>query len=317
MAASAGRPSRLRLWLRGLLGGHARALVGALGRLYRAPLPSLLTAGVIGIALALPTGFLLLLSNVGTLAGGWEGGPRISVFIHKDIRAERYTALADELRRDGEIAETTLITPEQALAEFRNGSGFDDALALLEDNPLPAVIVVQPRPELAPEQIEALAERLRGLKEAELVQLDRAWIQRLHTLMELLRRGIWVVAGLLAVAVVLVVGNTIRLDFLSRREEIVIVKLLGGTDAFIRRPFLYEGLWYGVGGALLAAVLVEAARLLLAGPAQELAALYGSGFSLGGLGLSGFCNLLFIGAALGLLGSWLAVGRHLASIEPR
>lgn len=303
--------------LAGFLAAHARALVGALGRLYRAPLPSLLTAGVIGISLALPTGFLLLLANVGNLAGDWDSGPRLSLFVRKEVAAERYRALARELAADPQIRLTRVIAPEEALAEFRRASGFDDVLELLDDNPLPPVIVIEPRAELDPERLESLAARLRALPQVALVQLDSAWVQRLHAFLKLLRRGIWVVTGLLAVAVILVVGNTIRLDFLNRREEIVLIKLIGGTDAFIRRPFLYEGLWYGVAGALLAAVLVEAARLLLAGPARELAALYGSGYSLGGLGFDGLGKLLLTGAALGLLGAWLAVGRHLASIEPR
>lgn len=308
---------RLRQWISALLGGHARALVSSLGRLYRAPLASFITAGVIGIALALPAGFLLVLLNVHELAGHWEGGARLSVFIHKDVAPDRYQQLAHELRRDAQVAATTVITPEAALEEFRRTSGLEDALALLEENPLPPVILVQPAAGLDPPALEALAGRLRELKEAELVQLDRTWVQRLKALLDLLRRGIWVVAALLAMTVILVVGNTIRLEIQARRDEIVITKLIGGTDAFIRRPFLYEGIWYGILGGTLAGILVELGRALLSGPAREMALLYGSGFVVKGMGISGLATVLGAGAGLGLLGSWLAVGRHLAAIEPK
>ena len=308
---------RLRQWAIGLFGGHARALVASLGRLYRAPLPSLTTSAVIGIALALPAIFLLVLLNLNQLAGNWEGEAKLSVFIHKDVAAERYRALAQELRQDPQVEEVELITPEAALEEFRQQSGLEDVLALLDDNPLPAVILVKPLAGLDPLALESLARQLRDLKEAELVQLDRVWVQRLKALLELLERGIWVVAALLAMTVILVVGNTIRMDIQSRRDEIVISKLIGGTDAFIRRPFLYEGIWYGVLGGILAGILVEFGRLLLSGPTQELALLYGSGFAIKGLGFRGLLSLFGVGAVLGLLGSWLAVGRHLAAIEPQ
>lgn len=303
--------------LKSFVGGHLRALIASLGRLYRAPLPSLITAAVIGIALALPAVFLLVLINVQQLAGSWEGGARFSLFIHADVEPARYRQLAEQLTADGQISATTVVTPEAALEEFRQGSGLQDALALLDENPLPPVIVVQPVSGLPTPALEALAERLRELKEVALVQLDRAWVQRLRALLDLLGRGIWIVAGLLAATVILVVGNTIRLDIQDRRDEIIVTKLIGGTDAFIRRPFLYEGIWYGVLGGVLAGLLVELGRLLLSGPARELALLYGSGFAPQGLGFDGFVSLFTAGALLGLLGSWLAVGRHLAAIEPQ
>jgi cell division transport system permease protein len=308
---------RLQRGLHNFAGGHLRALVASLGRLYRAPLPSLITAAVIGIALALPAVFLLVLVNVQQLAGSWEGGARLSLFIHADVEPARYRQLADQLAGDAQISATSVITPEAALEEFRQSSGLQDALALLDENPLPPVIVAQPVSGLPTPTLEALAERLRELDEVALVQLDRAWVQRLRALLELLGRGIWIVAGLLAATVILVVGNTIRLDIQDRRDEIIVTKLIGGTDAFIRRPFLYEGIWYGVLGGVLAGLLVELGRLLLSGPARELALLYGSGFALRGLGFDGFILLFMASALLGLLGSWLAVGRHLAAIEPQ
>lgn len=296
---------------------HGRALLGALGRLYRAPLASVMTAAVLGIALALPAGFLLVLLNLQGVTAGWEADARLSVFLKMDVGPERYHELAARLGEDPQVTAATLITPEAALEEFRMTAGVQDALALLDANPLPAVVVLQPMAGLDPDAAEALAERLRKLPEVELVQLDRAWMQRLFTMVDLAQRGTLVVAAMLGVAVVLVIGNTIRLAILNRRDEIVIVKLLGGTDAFIRRPFLYEGFWYGIFGGLLALLLVGAALLLLQGPAAALAESYGSASLIHGLGASGVLGLLVISAWLGLAGSWLAVSRHLRMIEPR
>jgi cell division transport system permease protein len=304
-------------WLHALCGQHLHALVASLGRLYRVPLPSFMTAAVIGIVLALPAVFLLLLQNAERLVGSWEGGARISLFIHADVSENGYRQLAKTLIADPEVVATQVIAPDEALNEFRELSGFREALSLLDSNPLPPVIVVQPVAGMTPIDLEALVGKLRARPEVELAQLDREWVQRLQAIMILIQRGIWIVAVLLAGTVVLVVGNTIRLDIENRRDEIIITKLIGGTDAFIRRPFLYEGVWYGFIGGAMAALMAELGRLVLMGPARELSLLYGSGFTLSGLGGMGFLMLLGTGALLGLAGSWLAVGRHLASIEPR
>lgn len=309
--------SRLRQSIDALGSAHGRALLSALGRLYRTPLASGMTAAVLGIALALPAGFLLLLLNLQGVTAGWESDARVSVFLKMEVESESYHALARKLEEDPQITAATLITPEAALEEFRKTTGVQDALALLDDNPLPAVVVVEPAAGLDPEAAEALAERLRVLPEVELVQLDRAWMQRLFSLVELTRRATLVVAAMLGFAVILVIGNTIRLAILNRREEIVIAKLLGGTDAFIRRPFLYEGIWYGILGGLLALLLVQSALMLLQGPAAALAASYGSNPLVQGLDLAGALWLLLISAWLGLVGSWVAVSRHLRAIEPR
>lgn len=306
-------PSRVTIWA----GQHLRALVVSLGRLWRSPLPAMMTAAVLGIALALPGGFLLLLDNAARLGGDWDGGTRVSLFLRDDLPASEHTRLAQKLRADAGVQAVTLITPEAALAEFRELSGFADALELLGGNPLPAVLEVRPLGELAPAQLEPMLQRWRALPEVAQLRLDREWLQRLQAMMQLAERGVWVIAALLGLAVILVIGNTIRLAIENRRDEIVITKLIGATDRFIRRPFLYEGCWYGVIGAVLAVLLIEIGRLLLAGPAAELAGLYGGLFSLQGLGLNGVGLLLASGAGLGWFGSWLAVGRHLSAIEPR
>ncbi|MBA1148496.1 cell division protein [Ectothiorhodospiraceae bacterium WFHF3C12] len=311
------QPGRLRQAFEVYLSNHGRAALGALGRLVRDWTPSLMTAGVIGIALALPAAFLVLLDNLQSVTGEWGGDARASLFLHKDVKPEAYRELAQQLRGEDGVAAVSIIPPEEAMAEFQRMSGFSDALELLDENPLPPVLVVEIASGRAPAQIEALADRLGGLPQVARARLDRAWVKRLHAMMALIKRGIWVIAGLLALTVAMVVGNTIRLDIENRREEIVITKLIGGTDGFIRRPFLYAGLWYGLSGGLLACILVEAGRWLLVDPSRQLATLYGSGFRLHGLGLDDIMLLLACGAALGWAGSWLAVGRHLAAIEPR
>lgn len=296
---------------------HLQVLLESLGRLARQPAASLMTAAVIGIALALPSGLLTLLDNLQRLSLSWEGTASISVFLDQELEAEAGQALAGELRGWPEIDEVRYISRTEALAEFREHSGFGEVLDALQTNPLPSVLVVQPvKRDLTPAGAEVLLKRLQALEGAELAQLDLQWVQRFAALMEIGRRGVLVVGALLGLAVLLIVGNTIRLDIQNRRAEIEVTKLIGGTDAFIRRPFLYTGFWYGIGGALLAWLLVQLAFLLLRGPVARLAGLYDSSFLLQPLGFVDSLTLLLAGALLGWLGSGLAVGRHLREIEP-
>ncbi|MCC5812343.1 MAG: ABC transporter permease [Ectothiorhodospiraceae bacterium] len=296
---------------------HLRAAIGSLGRLSRTRVASGMTAAVLGISLALPATFLLLLQNIESTTGDWDSGAQISLFIAGGVSEEEYRALATELEQRSQVQRTEVVTPKAALEEFQGISGMEGALELLDENPLPPLIVVVPSAELDAGALDTLTGELGQLEQVDQARLDLEWVQRLHAIMELIRRGVWLVAALLAITVVLVVGNTIRLAIENRREEIVITKLIGATNAFIRRPFLYEGAWYGLGGGLLAVSLVELGRALLYGPARALSELYGTGLLLHGLGASGTFWVLASGIGLGLLGSWLAVGRHLASIEPR
>jgi cell division transport system permease protein len=308
---------RLPVFAHVYLTRHAQVALNSLGRLYRAPMASLMTAAVIGIALALPSGLYLLTANLQRLSTQWDGGANLSLFLRHDVSVAQAQALQRKLQSWPEIEQLQLITPQQALSEFRELSGFGDALDVLDENPLPAVLAVKPaRSAAGTASAAALVERLQALPEVELAQLDLQWVKRFNAIVDIVRRSIWVLATLLALAVLLIVGNTIRLEIQNRREEIEITKLIGATGAFIRRPFLYSGLWYGLGGALLAAVLVELAFLQLDTPVRQLAGLYQSGFRLQTLSFGDSVNLLGFGAFLGLLGAWLAVGRHLAAVEP-
>lgn len=296
---------------------HLWVLISSLGALWRTPLATLMTAAVIGIALALPTGLHVLLQNVQQLSTGWEGTAQMSLFLKSDVPEKRIQSLADKLRNWDGVAEVQYISREQALAEFRELSGFGGALDSLDENPLPAVLVLRPTAEATePAQMELLLGKVQKLEPVDLAQLDMEWVRRLNGIIEVGKRGVLLLGGLLALAILLVVGNTIRLTILSRSQEIIVTKLIGATNAFIRRPFLYTGFWYGLMGAVLAWLLVAILLGLLSDPVSRLSFLYSSEFSLDGLDLETVIILLGSGIALGLLGSWLAVGRHLQAIEP-
>jgi cell division transport system permease protein len=305
-------------WLRGWLLRHAQTALSSLGRLYRTPAASLMTAAVIGIALALPAGLYLLVDNLRDLGQRWDGSASLSLFLQQDLPEVRARQLAERLRGWPEIGQVQLISPDEALAEFRALSGFGDALDALDANPLPAVLTVRPAHEhIEAEQVRQLQDKLAALPEVEQAQLDLQWVQRFAAMLAIVQRGILLMGGLLALAVLLIVGNTIRLDIFNRREEIEVSKLIGATNAFIRRPFLYSGLWYGLFGATLAWFLVELAFWQLRAPVRQLAGLYQSEFSLATFSFSASLGLLLLGILLGLAGSWLAVGRHLSDIQPR
>ncbi|WP_245720685.1 permease-like cell division protein FtsX [Microbulbifer yueqingensis] len=302
---------RGRSWL-----GHHREMAGeAVRRFLAAPMASGMTALVIAIALALPASLQLGLVNFQRAVAGWEGQPQISVFLHKRAREAAVTSYVEDLRADPRVAAVTYISPEQALAEFQQSSGLGDALAGLDANPLPAVLLVRPQ-DSAASDLEALAAGLRESALTDAVVLDMAWVERLARLTELGQRLSLGLGLLLALGVILVVVNTIRLHIESRREEILVVKLVGGTNAFVRRPFLYSGICYGLCGGLLAWLLVAVGVALLAGPVAGLADSYGSGYTLDGPGPAYLLGLAGGAALLGLAGAWLAVARHLRAIEP-
>lgn len=296
---------------------HLQTALASLGRASRAPFSSLITAGAIGIALALPAGLYVVLQEAQRLDGNLDSAAQISLFLKASVRDAEAQEMAARLQKWPEIGAVHAISRSEALEEFRRASGFGQALDALPENPLPAVLVLQPKVEYAqPQQARGLLDRLRALPEVDIAQLDLEWLQRLSAIMDLARRGVLVVAGLLGLAVLLVIGNTIRLDIQNRRDEIVIMKLIGATNAFIRRPFLYSGFWYGLAGGLIAWLLVNLSLWLLREPVVRLANLYAGGFQVPNVGLYSTLALLALGAVLGVLGSLLAVSRHLGAIEP-
>ncbi len=302
--------------VRGYFRLHAQNLLGSLGRLARQPLASLLTVAVIGIAMALPAGLDVLVNNARALSAGWASAVDFSVYLEPGQPLARAETLAAEARGHADVVAVEVISADEALAQLSQFTGMQAALEALADNPLPHTLVVRPRPGLSAEAVGRLADGFETLEGIDLVQLDTAWVERFLAIVDIARRASGIILLLLGFAVVVIVGNTIRLDIENRRSEIEVMKLIGGSDGFIRRPFLYGGLWYGVIGGLLAVVFNASALLALAGPVQRLAGLYGTDFALQGPGLSGLGMLVGGGALLGWLGAWVATSRHLRDIEP-
>lgn len=296
---------------------HLQMFITSLGFLSRQPFSTLMTSAVIAIALALPAGLYIALDNASQLNAGWDGTTQISLFLKDKVSIEQAEKLAKKLRQDIEIEKVSIIDRDQGLKQFMQISGFGDAIKFLDENPLPHVITVQPLvDQQRPDQVIHLVDALQEEPLVELAQLDMQWVKRLYTLLDVAQRGVWIIGCLLALAVLLIVGNTIRLDIQNRREAIEVSKLIGASNAFIRRPFLYTGLWYGLSGGLLAWMLIAVSLGIMEDPIQKLAALYHSSYEISGFSSVNITALIVISCLLGLGGSWLAVGRHLSEIEP-
>jgi len=304
---SGGLGSRVRAWRE----QHLYSLVSSLGRLAARPFATGLTVGVMAIALALPLGLGLALGNIERFSGSVTESREIGVFLKHDVTVAQARDLATGIGARADVAGVSVRTPDEGLAEFRAMSDLAGALDVLEENPLPTVLVVQPKGDG-----DSLAADLRQLPQAEIVQHDAAWRQRLSAWLAFGERVVQVVAVLLGLGVLLVVGNTVRLDIGARSEEIAVLQHLGATDAFVRRPFLYLGAWYGLAAGVLAGALLLAAGLLMQGRLSALVASYGTQFALSGPGLRGSLMLLAGSALMGWLGAWLATGHHLRRTRP-
>ncbi|HEX3836031.1 MAG TPA: permease-like cell division protein FtsX [Steroidobacteraceae bacterium] len=297
---------------------HAQSLVGSIGRLARAPFATALTVLVIGLALALPLALGLFVSNAMSATGGFSGAVDVSVYFRPEVTLARVEELARTARARPGVAGIEVISSAEALKEFQQYSGFGAAVQALGANPLPNVLHVRPTAAAStPADLDALRHFLSSWPEVDLVQADAQWVLRFNAILELLRRVLGIAAAFLGVGVLAVIGNTIRLEIQGRRPEIEVVRLVGGSTGFIRRPFLYAGMLYGFGGAVLAWGMVETAVLVLSKPMAALAQLYGSSYSLSGPALAQVGIVLGAGLMLGWLGAWLAAARHLRGIEPR
>lgn len=315
-------------WLEPWLGQHVGAATDTLNRLLRAPMATTMTIAAIAIALALPAMLFVVLDNLERLSGGWQRGAAMTLFLESDIDEQRGAELTTALLARGDIETVEMVSREEGLAEFREYSGLGAALDQLSDNPLPVVLAIYPTeppgsfgPPASVEPnsasgISALAAELESLPEVDFVRIDVEWLQRFKAIMRLLRNAALLLAGVLGMAVLLVVGNTIRLEIENRRGEVQIMDLVGATPAYIRRPFVYTGAWCGLLGGILAWIMVALAVQALRAPIGRLASLYHTEFDLGGLALMPSLTLLSTSAALGILGSWVAVERHLSRIKP-
>jgi len=296
---------------------HARTAVGALGRLVRQPFASLMIILVIAVTLALPAALNLVVKNAQAISGGWDNALDFSIYLHRGLTVDEAEGLAHLIEQRADVESVRVITASQALADFKRDSGFDEALDHLAENPLPHTLVVRSGAANTGQSIALLQEELGNLPEVELVQVDTEWVQRFHAILDILRQAVAIGGSLLGIAIVVIIGNTIRLDIQNRREEIEVTKLIGASNAFVRRPFLWSGFWYGLFGGLLALSLVQFCLLLLEQPVARLAGLYQSGIAVMALSLNDSLSIIGIGVALGLIGSWFAAARHMRRIEPR
>ncbi|HET7611724.1 MAG TPA: permease-like cell division protein FtsX [Rhodanobacteraceae bacterium] len=306
--ASEVRHSRFGMWRR----QHAWCLRDSLRQLARRPLGTALTIAVMGLALALPLAFYLLLANVQHLAGALGDSQAISVFLKSGQGAEQAATLAQGLRGRPDVGSVAVRTPQQGLAELAAIQGFGDAIQSVPDNPLPFVLLVDPSPGTDRAQVESLVKDVRAMPQVDLVQDNGQWRARLDALVELGRRIAVLLAVLLGAAAVLVIGNTVRLDIRGRAEEIAVQRLIGASATFVRRPYLYEGALYGLAAGILAVGLVLALEAVLAAPVRDLVASYAGRLHFGGLSWGTLVATLGIALVLGWLGAWIASSRHLA-----
>ena len=272
---------------------------------------------VIAVTLAIPAALNLVIKNVNSVSEGWDNALDFSIFLQDSLSENEAQNLAQLIRQRADVAAVEVITASDALEEFKKQSGFGEALDQLGENPLPHTLVVRPSPANTAQSMTLLQEELGNLPEADAVQVDTEWVQRFHAIVDIVRQAITIGASLLGIAIIVIIGNTIRLDIQNRREEIEVTKLIGASNAFVRRPFLWSGFWYGLLGGLLALALVQYGLFLLQEPVSRLAGLYQSGIVVMNLSGVEMLSILSIGIALGLTGSWFAATRHMRQIEPR
>ena len=299
------------------LGRHASTSLASLGRLARQPFSSFLIVVVIGVTLALPAAINVMVRNVQMMSASWDNALDFSVFLADSVSEADAAALASLLGQRADIESVELVTADEGLAVFRQQSGFGAALDQLDDNPLSHSLIVRPSAGNTSASIVLLKEELGNLPETELVQVDTAWVQRFHAILDIIRQALLIGSALLGIAIVVIIGNTIRLDIENRREEIEVTKLIGASNAFVRRPFLWTGFWYGLVGSLVALALVQLGLYLLREPVERLAGLYQGEVSIASMGLDASAALVAAGVLLGLVASWTTAARHMRRIEPR
>jgi cell division transport system permease protein len=272
---------------------------------------------VIGVTLALPAAINVVVKNAQSMSGSWDNALDFSVYLDMDLTVSEAEGLARLIGQRADVASVDLITADEALLEFKQQSGFGEALNQLSDNPLPHALVVRPGPGNTGASLRLLQEEIGNLPETDLVQVDTEWVQRFHAILDIVRQAIAIGAALLGIAIVVIVGNTIRLDIENRRDEIEVTKLIGGSNAFVRRPFLWTGFWYGLLGGSFALLLVQYGLYLLRDPVTRLAGLYQGNIAVATLGLTESGAIIGTAVFLGLFASWVTAARHMRRIEPR
>ncbi|QPG05956.1 cell division protein FtsX [Salinimonas marina] len=320
-----GRPqgasdARVGLWqmLSMLVISHIRQALNSLGELWRQPAASLMTIGVLGLSITLPSTLYILVKNTEKITAGWEQVSEISLFLESQTNTGSAQQLITRIKTWPEVDKVTYIPADDALKEFQQLSGLGDAMAYLKSNPLPDVVLVTPaQKHVSPQAARALLAKLTEQREVDVGKLDVEWLERLYAVLNIARELVTLIGGLLFISVVLIIGNTIRLNILSKRDEILVMKLVGATDAFIHRPFLYTGFWYGLLGGLIAWFAVILILWWMDSSIQAFASLYQKQFNITGLTGTALLTMLGLSVLLGLVGSVISVQRHVREIEPR
>lgn len=296
---------------------HLSSSAATCNRLFSTPLQTLMTSLVVAIALALPALLILTLDNVQKMGESWNANPKVSVYLNIRAKDAAIKTLMTRLKTQEGIESLVYIDANQALADFQELSGFGEALSALEENPLPPSIEITPDiTQISPDSLVDFARSLQNDPIVDQAVVDMDWVRRLLEFMTLGKKIVYSLALLLGLGVLLAVGNTVRLEIENRRDEIIVSKLVGASDGFVRRPFLYTGAWYGVFGGLIASVIVVIGFIVINTTVKRLVSLYDGRFELQSLGITGFAELIIFSALLGWLGAWLAVGRHLSAIKP-
>lgn len=309
-----GHSNRFALWVY----VHLQQFRQTMHEIWHTPLTSLMTIGVIGVSLALPAALMVILKNAESVTAQWQSGTQITLYLQKGTSEAEIQALQDRIRKNRQVESVRYISPEQGMSEFKALSGFSEAQAYLSDNPLPPVLEVKPWQVFrSPQESEQLLQSLKQESAVQQAKLDIQWVTRLNGIIALARQLVHVFGGFLVVGLLLTVANTLRLYIFNRRAEIEVMKLVGATDGFIQRPFLYLGFWYGAVGGLLAWWLSEVLLLLSEEAVTYLAELYDSSFRLTGLGSADGGLLLLLGISLSMGAAWFSVHKHLSEIEPQ
>ncbi|KPZ69452.1 MULTISPECIES: permease-like cell division protein FtsX [Shewanella] len=296
---------------------HIQQAMASIGELWRNPISSVMTMAVLGVSLSLPAALQVLVKNAENITQSWNNAAEISLFINEGRSEQSIQSLISRIKVYAEVDVVDYINRDQALEEFQRLSGFGEALSYLDSNPLPAVVVVTPLARhSSPEGARQLLAKLEQEPEVSFGRLDIEWLERLQAMVRLIERTVLAIAALLVLAVVLVIGNTIRLAIMNRRTEIEVMKLVGATEAFIQRPFLYTGIWYGVIGGVLAWIIINLLVWYLDSALAELLGLYGSQLQIQSLSVAELVKLVLLASFLGWLGSYLSVRQHLRAIEP-
>ncbi|MEE9345960.1 MAG: permease-like cell division protein FtsX [Methylococcales bacterium] len=295
---------------------HLRAALNSLGQLSQKRIATLANIIVIAIALALPAAFYLAIQNISDASHGLGESTQLTVFLQTDVNQASAEQLSKKIRQRVDITDVNIISKEQGLNELKDYSGFGETITALENNPLPIVLQVQPIDQLSStSELNQLMTELRQFPEVDIVQLDLMLVKRLQSIVNIGQRVVWILGLLFCLAVIFIVGNTIRLELQTRHDELEITKLMGATNRFVRRPFLYTGAWLGFFGSMIACIIVAVIYTAIQSPADQLSGLYESAFQLNFLTASELMMLLLTGVSTGVLGAWMSASRHLQRID--